>query len=124
MPLAVSVPSHSSLLKPAAQRLGQRLESVEFRAPRLRYISAVDGKAYSDPAELRPLMVRQLASPVRWQDAVRGLVAAGARQIIECGPGKVLSGLNKRIEGVSDVALGSTDDPATFEAALTATKGC
>jgi [acyl-carrier-protein] S-malonyltransferase len=123
MPLAVSVPSHSSLLKPAAERLAKRLESVEFRAPRLRYVSAVDGKVYSDPAELRPLMVRQLASPVRWQDAVRGLVAAGARQIIECGPGKVLSGLNKRVEGVTGVTLGSTDDPAALEAALTATKG-
>jgi [acyl-carrier-protein] S-malonyltransferase len=123
MPLAVSVPSHSSLLKPAAERLAKRLESVEFRTPRLRYVSAVDGKVYSDPAELRPLMVRQLASPVRWQDAVRGLVAVGARQIIECGPGKVLSGLNKRIEGVTGVTLGSMDDPAALEAALTATKG-
>jgi [acyl-carrier-protein] S-malonyltransferase len=117
------VPSHSSLLRPAAERLGKRLESVEFRAPRLRYVSAVDGKVYADPTELRPLLVRQLASPVRWQDAVRGLVAAGAQQIIECGPGKVLSGLNKRIEGVTGVALGSTDDPTAFEAALAATKG-
>jgi [acyl-carrier-protein] S-malonyltransferase len=83
----------------------------------------VDGKVHSDPAELRPLMVRQLASPVRWQDAVRGLVAAGAQQIIECGPGKVLSGLNKRVEGVTGVTLGSTDDPAALDAALTATKG-
>ena len=67
MPLAVSVPSHSSLLKPAAERLGQRLESVQFKAPSIRYISAVDGKTYSDAADLKPLMIRQLASPVRWQ---------------------------------------------------------
>ena len=123
LPLAVSVPSHSSLLKPAAERLGKRLESVEFKAPRVRYVSAVDGKTYSDPAELRPLLVRQLASPVRWQDAVRGLAAAGAQQIIECGPGKVLMGLNKRVEGVTGVAFGNTDDPASLDAALTATKG-
>ena len=123
LPLAVSVPSHSSLLKPAAERLGKRLESVEFNAPRVRYVSAVDGKPYLDPAELRPLLVRQLASPVRWQDAVRGLAAAGVQQIIECGPGKVLMGLNKRVEGVSGVAFGNTDDPTSFDAALTATKG-
>jgi [acyl-carrier-protein] S-malonyltransferase len=123
LPLAVSVPSHSSLLKPAAERLGKRLESVEFKAPRIRYVSAVDGKTYSDAAELRPLLVRQLASPVRWQDAVRGLAAAGAQQIIECGPGKVLTGLNKRVEGVTGVAFVSTDDPAALDAALTATKG-
>jgi len=123
LPLAVSVPSHSSLLKPAAERLGKRLESVEFKAPRVLYVSAVDGKPYSDPAELRPLLVRQLASPVRWQDAVRGLAAAGVQQIIECGPGKVLMGLNKRVEGVSGVAFGNTDDPTSFDAALTATKG-
>ncbi len=123
LPLAVSVPSHSSLLKPAAEKLGKRLESVEFQAPRFRYVSAVDGKTYSNPAELRPLLVKQLASPVRWQDAVRGLAAAGARQIIECGPGKVLMGLNKRVEGVTGVAFGSTDDTSTFDAALTATKG-
>ena len=127
MPLGVSVPSHSSLLKPAAERLGQRLESVEFRAPRIRYVSAVDGAAYSDAAQLRPLLVRQLASPVRWQDAVRALAATGVQQIIECGPGKVLTGLNKRVEGLSGasprVAFENTDDPAAFDAALTATKG-
>ena len=123
LPLAVSVPSHSSLLKPAAERLGKRLESVEFKAPRIRYVSAVDGKSYSNAADLRPLLIRQLASPVRWQDAVRGLAAAGVQQIIECGPGKVLMGLNKRVEGVTGVTFGSTDDPAAFDAALTATKG-
>jgi [acyl-carrier-protein] S-malonyltransferase len=127
LPIAVSVPSHSSLLKPAAERLGKRLESVEFKTPRLRYVSAVDGKTYSDPAELRPLLVRQLASPVRWQDAVRALAATGVQQIIECGPGKVLTGLNKRVEGLSSdsprVAFANTDDPAALDAALTATKG-
>jgi [acyl-carrier-protein] S-malonyltransferase len=123
MPLAISVPSHSSLLKPAAERLGQRLESVEFRAPRLRYVSAVDGASYSDAAQLRPLLVRQLASPVRWQDAVRGLAATGVSHLIECGPGKVLTNLNKRVEGVTGVAFAATDDPATFDAALAATKG-
>jgi [acyl-carrier-protein] S-malonyltransferase len=123
MPLAVSVPSHSSLLKPAAERLGQRLESVEFHAPRIRYVSAVDGAAYSDASQLRPLLVRQLASPVRWQDAVRGLAATGVTHLIECGPGKVLTNLNKRVDGVTGVAFAATDDPALLDAALAATKG-
>lgn len=123
LPLTVSVPSHSSLMKPAAERLGQRLESVEFRAPRIKYISAVDGAARSDASELRPLLVRQLASPVRWQDTVRALAATGAQQIIECGPGKVLTGMNKRVEGVSGVTFAALEDPATLDAALAAAKG-
>jgi [acyl-carrier-protein] S-malonyltransferase len=126
LPLPISVPCHSSLLQAAAQRLGKRLESVKFEAPRCRYVSAVDGKEYSDPAELRPLLVRQLASAVRWPAAVLGLKATGVHQIIECGPGKVLTGLNKRVEGVSGasprVAFAATEDPASLEAALTATQ--
>ncbi|MEJ1960857.1 MAG: ACP S-malonyltransferase [Gammaproteobacteria bacterium] len=110
LPLAVSVPSHSSLLKPAAERLGERLKTVAFRAPRIRYVSAVDGASYSDPALLPPLLVRQLASPVRWQDAVRGLAATGIGQIIECGPAKVLTNLNKRVEGVTGVTFHGRPD--------------
>src|SRR5262245_18524239 len=86
LPLPVRVPSHCSLMKPAAEQLGKRLDSVEFRTPRIRYISAVDGAAHADAAELRPLLVRQLASPVRWQDTVRALAQTGAQQLIECGP--------------------------------------
>ena len=127
LPLPISVPCHSSLLSDAAQRLGKRLESIQFEVPRARYVSAVDGREYSDPAELRPLLVRQLASPVRWPAAVLGLIATGVHQIIECGPGKVLTGLNKRVEGVSGasprVAFANTEDPAALDAALTATKG-
>jgi [acyl-carrier-protein] S-malonyltransferase len=123
LPLPVSVPSHSSLMKPAAERLGQRLQSVEFQAPRIRYISAVDGAAHADAAGLRPLLIRQLASPVRWQDTVRALAGTGAQQLIECGPGKVLTNLNKRVEGVTGVTFAALEDPATLDAALAATKG-
>jgi len=123
LPLPVSVPSHSSLMKPAAERLGKRLETVEFRTPRIRYISAVDGAVHADAAELRPLLIRQLASPVRWQDTVRALVGTGITHLIECGPGKVLTNLNKRVEGVSGVALAALEDAATLDAALAATKG-
>jgi len=123
LPLPVSVPSHSSLMRPAAERLGKRLESVEFRAPRIPYVSAVDAAVHPDPAEIRTLLVRQLASPVRWQDTVRALAGTGARQLIECGPGKVLTNLNKRVAGVSGVTFAALEDPATLDAALAATKG-
>jgi len=123
MPLQVSVPSHSSLMQPAAERLGKRLESVQFRTPRIRYISAVDGAVHAEAAELRPLLVRQLASPVRWQDTVRALAGTGITHLIECGPGKVLTNLNKRVEGVTGVAFAALEDAATLDAALAATKG-
>jgi [acyl-carrier-protein] S-malonyltransferase len=123
LPLPVSVPSHSSLMKPAAERLAKRLESVEFRAPRVRYFSAVDGAVHADAAELRALLVRQLASPVRWQDTVRALAGTGAGQLIECGPGKVLTNLNKRVDGVTGVTFAALEDAATLDAALAATKG-
>jgi [acyl-carrier-protein] S-malonyltransferase len=116
--LPVSVPSHSSLMGPAAQRLGERLQSVDLRVPRIRFVSAVDAAAHQDPAELRQLLVRQLSSPVRWSETVRALTAGGVRSLIECGPGKVLSALNRRIErGLESLAL---EDAESLQAALAA----
>src|SRR6267378_447123 len=89
--LPVSVPSHTSLMRGAAERLEQRLRSFEVRAPRIRYISAVDASAHERPDEIRELLVRQLWSPVRWSETLRA-VSAGVAQVIECGPGKVLTG--------------------------------
>ncbi|HEX5462353.1 MAG TPA: ACP S-malonyltransferase [Steroidobacteraceae bacterium] len=118
--LPVSVPSHSSLMSSAAQRLGERLESVDLRAPRIRFVSAVDAAAHEDPAELRQLLVRQLSSPVRWSQTVHALAASGIRSLIECGPGKVLSALNRRIErNLESLAL---EDAGSLEAALAATR--
>ena len=110
--LPVSVPSHSSLMRPAAERLAQKLAAVRWQKPRIAFVSAVDAAEHRDPAELPALLVRQLASPVRWTDTVRALAARGLAQIIECGPGKVLSGLVKRVDGeaVSMTVL----DPATL----------
>ena len=96
--LPVSVPSHSSLMRTAAQRLGERLAEVDFRAPRIRFVSAVDAAPHAESAGLRQLLVRQLSSPVRWSETVRALAASGARALIECGPGKVLTALNRRID--------------------------
>ena len=120
--LPVSVPSHTSLMRGAAERLEQRLRSFEVRAPRIRYISAVDASAHERPDEIRELLVRQLSSPVRWSDTLRA-VSAGVAQVIECGPGKVLTGLNRRIERRADLNFLALEDPASLEAALTATRG-
>jgi len=120
--LALSVPSHCSLMGPAADRLEARLRDVTLAPPRIRYVSAVDAAVHTDPDDLRALLVRQLASPVRWQDTVRALAANGHSQLIECGPGKVLSGLNRRIEKRSELACLALEDRATFEAALAATR--
>ena len=120
--LTVSVPSHSSLMAPAAQQLAGRLADVRLARPVIRYVSAVDATAHSDPDDIRQLLVRQLASPVRWQDTVRAVAAGGHAQLIECGPGKVLTSLNRRIEKRPDLACLALEDRATFDAALAATR--
>jgi [acyl-carrier-protein] S-malonyltransferase len=115
------VPSHCSLMGPAAVRLEARLQDVTLQVPAIRYVSAVDATAHSRPEDIRQLLVRQLASPVRWQDTVRALAANGHAQLIECGPGKILSGLNRRIEKRPDLACMPLEDRATLAAALAAT---
>lgn len=116
--LPVSVPAHSSLMSSAAQRFGERLATVDFRAPRIRFVSAVDASGHEDPADLRQLLVRQLSSPVRWSQTVRALAASGTGTLIECGPGKVLTALNRRIErGLAALAL---EDAVSLQAALSA----
>jgi [acyl-carrier-protein] S-malonyltransferase len=116
--LPVSVPAHSRLMREAAQQLSLRLDQIEVRAPVYRYISAVDAAEHSEPADLRATLVRQLASPVRWSQTVRALLAL-APNLVECGPGKVLTGLNRRIErGAKCYAL---EDPDALAAALAAT---
>jgi [acyl-carrier-protein] S-malonyltransferase len=116
--LPVSVPSHSSLMSGAARRLDERLATVALRAPRIRFVSAVDSVQHDDPADLRRLLVRQLSSPVRWTDTVRALAASGIGALVECGPGKVLTALNRRIErGLEALAL---EDPESLQAALAA----
>src|ERR1700722_5614049 len=116
--LPVSVPAHSPLMREAAQKLALRLAQIEVRTPVYRYISAVDALEHSDPADIRATLVRQLASPVRWTQTVRALLAV-APTLIECGPGKVLTGLTRRIErGAQCYAL---EDPDSLAAAVAAT---
>jgi [acyl-carrier-protein] S-malonyltransferase len=121
--LPVSVPSHSSLMREAGRQLGERLQRVEIRSPRIAYISPVDVQSHEQPDEIRLHLTRQLSSPVQWSATVRALAERGIAQLIECGPGKVLTGLNRRIERRPALALLAIDDPASLEAALTASRG-
>jgi [acyl-carrier-protein] S-malonyltransferase len=116
--LPISVPAHSSLMRAAADQLQQRLAQIEVRRPNCRYVSAVDAAEHSEPDDIRATLVRQLASPVRWPQTVRALLAI-APTLIESGPGKVLTGLNRRIErNATGFAL---EDDASIAAALAAT---
>ncbi len=116
--LPVSVPAHSSLMREAALQLEQRLAGMDVRRPRCRYLSAVDAAEHADPADIRATLVRQLASPVRWTQTVQSLLRV-APVLIECGPGKVLTAMNRRVErGASCHAL---EDPDAVAAAIAAT---
>ncbi len=117
--LPVSVPAHSSLLLAASLEFEQRLARVPFARPRYRYVSAMDAREHAEPADIRATLVRQLASPVRWTDTVR-VLAAAAPILIECGPGRVLTGLNRRIERAAQCL--ALDDPDSLAAALAATE--
>lgn len=118
--LPVSVPSHSSLMQGAAQRLRERLEQVAIAPPRIPYYSAVDAQRHDDPDGIRAILVRQLASPVQWTTTVRTLIAAGMTTFVECGPGKVLTSLNRRIERAPGLAFHALEDPASIDAARAA----
>lgn len=121
--LPVSVPAHSSLMRAAAQRLAERLGALDLGRPKIRYVSAVDAAAHEEPEDIRALLVRQLSSPVRWTDTLRAVSAAPIAQVIECGPGKVLTALNRRIERRDGLSFLALEDPTSLQAALTATRG-
>lgn len=122
LPLPVSVPSHCALMRPAAERLAQRLASVAIGLPRVEVLHNASVTSASDPDILRDLLVRQLYSPVRWVETVQALVARGSRIALELGPGKVLTGLNKRID--NNLMTLAVYDPRSLEAALEATQSC
>ena len=99
LPLPVSAPFHSSLLKPASDALRNYLVDVNFSAPAIPLINNVDVVINLAPAEIKDALIRQAASPVRWVETVQKIKTMGITTLIECGPGKVLSGLTKRIDG-------------------------
>jgi [acyl-carrier-protein] S-malonyltransferase len=121
MALPVSAPFHSSLMQPAAMRLREALARVEVKAPRIRLINNVDVAEETDPARIRDALVRQAAAPVRWVETIRRMAELGATHVVECGPGKVLAGLVKRIDGnLRGFALA---DRQSLEQALAAVQG-
>jgi [acyl-carrier-protein] S-malonyltransferase len=96
--LPVSVPSHCSLMNQAASRMQQQLERVTFESPKIPLLHNADVRQHDDPAAIKKILVQQLCRPVRWTETIRSFAAAGVAHVVECGPGKVLSGLNKRID--------------------------
>ncbi|MBE0626724.1 MAG: ACP S-malonyltransferase [Burkholderiales bacterium] len=99
LPLPVSAPFHSVLMRPAAERLQIYLQGVEFKAPRVPVVNNVDVSSYADPAQIKDALVRQAYHPVRWVETIRAFAAQGITQVAECGPGKALAGMTKRIDG-------------------------
>ncbi|KAA5950926.1 ACP S-malonyltransferase [Pantoea sp. Bo_2] len=116
LPLPVSVPSHCALMKPAADKLAVALESITFNAPAVPVINNVDVTAETDAVAIRHALVRQLYSPVRWTESVEAMAAQGVTQLLEMGPGKVLTGLTKRI--VDSLTAAAVNDTASLTAAL------
>ena len=120
LPLPVSAPFHSSLLKPASDRLRDYLANVNFSQPAIQLINNVDVAIVNDTAAIKDALVRQAASPVRWVESVQKMAALGVSRVVECGPGKVLTGLVKRID--SNLIGEAIVDQASLEAVLEATK--
>ena len=97
LPLPVSAPFHTSMMRPAAERLAEQMASTSFSVPLIPIVHNVTAQTEADPKKIKALMIEQIYSPVRWVDCVNTLSSHGISKTIECGPGKVLSGLNKRI---------------------------
>jgi [acyl-carrier-protein] S-malonyltransferase len=116
LPLAVSVPSHCALMRPAAERLAAELAKLEIKTPSCTVLRNIDAQAHTEPAAIRQALVEQLCRPVRWVKTVNALAGAGVDRVVECGPGKVLTGLNKRIN--RQLAGAAMFDPASLATAL------
>lgn len=118
--LPVSAPFHCALMAPAAERLAVRLAEITLTRPNIAVINNVDVAIEDDPERIRAALVRQASSPVRWIELIQAIAGRGVRHIIECGPGKVLAGLSKRI--VKDVEGGSAHDAASLEQSIAAVR--
>ena len=115
--LPVSAPFHTSLMRPAADNLAELVQQTTFSAPQIPVLHNVHAQPESDPEAIKTLMLEQIYQPVLWVDCVNGLSSRGAEILIECGPGRVLNGLSKRID--RDLTSLATDDVASLENALT-----
>lgn len=116
LPLPVSVPSHCALMKPAAEKLAVELQNITFNAPIIPVVNNVDVACASDPDEIRNALVRQLYNPVQWTKSVELMASRDISHLYEVGPGKVLTGLTKRI--VDSLTASAINEPASLAAAL------
>ena len=116
MPLPVSAPFHTSLMKPAADRLLETIEATVFSAPQIPVIHNVTAAVEAEPEAIKRLMYEQIYTPVPWVDCTKALVAAGIESAVECGPGKVLAGLCKRID--KSISAYGAETPADIDKAL------
>lgn len=112
LPLPVSAPFHSSLMKPAADRLREQLEQVDIKPPQVRLVNNVDVMIETDPVRIRDALYRQAFGPVRWVECIAAIKALGVSAVVECGPGKVLAGLTRRID--PQLASHAVFDPASL----------
>lgn len=118
--LPVSAPFHSSLLRPAAERLAAHLREIPFGAPRVPLVNNVDVAIVTESAQIKDALARQACRPVRWVEVIRHMVSSGVTHIAECGPGKVLAGLTKRIDGTLESY--AITDPVSLQQLLEATR--
>lgn len=118
--LPVSVPSHCALMQPAAEQLAQKLGEIEFTPRVVEDIYTVDVRKHGTAQEIRAALVEQLVKPVRWTQTIRAILQSGTRIIVECGPGRVLTGLNRRIEKSKDISMLAIEDPESLQQALQA----
>ena len=120
--LPISVPAHSSLMQPAAEQLRTRLENTVFTPPVGVAVYGVDIRTHSTAAGIRAGLVKQLYTPVYWAATVRTMITSGATQIVECGPGKILTGLNRRVDKNRDLKMSALENPQSLDDALAAAK--
>ena len=120
--LPISVPAHSSLMQPAADQLRVRLDSTTLTPTSKVAVYGVDVKIHAGADGIRAGLVKQLHTPVYWAATVRTMIAAGAKQIVECGPGKVLTGLNRRVDKNRDLTMLALEDPQAMDDALATVK--
>lgn len=118
MALPMSVPAHSSLMEPAAEKLRIRLDSTPLAERSAVKVYGVDCKIHTGAAEIRAGLVRQLSTPVYWAATVRTMISAGATRLVECGPGKVLTALNRRVDKNRDLKMLALEDPQSLDDAL------
>jgi [acyl-carrier-protein] S-malonyltransferase len=118
MPLPVSAPFHTALMQPAGEQLAAAMDDIVISAPDIPVVHNVNATIETDPAAIRSLLVEQISAPVQWTSCVRHMAERGAKRFVECGPGKVLSGLNRRID--RELESFGIEEPADFDAAIAA----